>query len=169
METGWAMRVSWKNRTGFIRGVGSLAFAALVGACAWFGIGWGAGVNASAKADSSTPHKVFRMHRPGLRVRLEVRGGEIFPTRVWALSRCSSGFEGSGGLFLEEPGQGLPIRPDGRFEYEFSSDEIFFHTRLAGRVSRTKITGFFLRWHFDDRDLCGTGRPGHRALHFVAR
>jgi hypothetical protein len=110
------------------------------------------------------------MHRPGFRVRLEVRGREIFPTRVWVLRKCSSGFEGSGGLFLEEPGQVILIRRDGRFEYEFpSSEEIFHRTRLAGRVGRTRITGFFFEWDYVHGDLCGTGRPGKRALHFVAR
>ena len=110
------------------------------------------------------------MHRPGLRVRLEVRGREIVPTRVWALDKCSSGFEGSGGLFLEEPGQVIPIRRNGRFDYEFHGNEEYWgQTRMGGWVSRTKIIGFFMHWDFENGVLCGTGSPGNRALHFVAR
>jgi hypothetical protein len=113
--------------------------------------------------------RVYKMHRPGFRVRLEVRGREIFPTRVWARRKCSSGFEGNSELSLEEPGQGIPIRRDGGFDFEFPSEGFPERTRLVGRVAEIKITGFYLDWSIQNHVLCGTGRPDKRALHFVAR
>jgi hypothetical protein len=115
---------------------------------------------------------VYKMYRPGLRVRLEVRGNKIIvPIYVWALRKCSNGFEGGSGLFLEEAGQGIPIRPDGRFERKhFLAGESRLN-RLSGRVRRRTIRGFYLQRNKEGPSgpLCGTGQPGDRALHFVAR
>ncbi len=114
---------------------------------------------------------VYKMYRPGLRVRVEVRGNELFPVYVWALRKCSDGFEGGSGLFLEEPGHGIPIHPDGRFERKhFLAGESRL-TRLSGRVRKKAIRGFYLQRNKEGPSgpLCGTGRPGDRALHFVAR
>jgi hypothetical protein len=123
-----------------------------------------------SRSDRSRP-VVYTMHREGLRVRLEVRGSEIFPTRVWARRKCSNGFEGGSGLLLEEPVSAIPIRPHGRFGYRSFIGEGFWSlTRLSGRVYSRAIRGFYLeRSREGAGPACGTGRPGDRALHFVAR
>jgi hypothetical protein len=128
-------------------------------------------VAASATASSSQGSvKVYKMHRPGLRVRLQVQSGVIFPTRIWARERCSSGFEGASGLSLEEPtpSQEIPIDNKGRFKFVW--DPFGGKTELRGHVYERKITGYYLDWEYDGTDgVCGTGRPGDRALRFMAR
>jgi hypothetical protein len=115
---------------------------------------------------------IYKMHRPGFRVRLKVRGNEIFPVRIWALRKCSDGFEGGGGLSLSEPGQEITIQKDGRFRFTLFTGEGFWRrTRLGGRVRTNTISGFYQAWAREGPSgpICGTGRPGDRALRFVAR
>lgn len=125
--------------------------------------------NAPTSSSHTSAVKVYKMHRPGLRVRLQVQEGVIFPTRVWALRRCQkSGFEGASGLFLEEPGQAIPIDHKDRFAFVFPQD-FGQRTRLGGHVYERKITGYYLEWEHVALDVCGTGQPGDRVLRFVAR
>jgi hypothetical protein len=126
---------------------------------------------AGACASPALAARVYTMHRPGLRVKLEVLRHQIFPTHVWVLRRCSDGFEGSAGLSLEEPGEGIPIHQGGRFEFKWLvGDGYWMRIRLTGRVRRRTITGFYMEWEREgSRAICGTGEPGDRALHFTAR
>jgi hypothetical protein len=143
--------------------------ALLAGACLLPSLAIGQSGQAIEALDGlsgSSPNRIYKTYRDGLRVRLEVRGDEIVSTGIWVLRRCSDGFEAASGLSLQEPDQAIPIRPDGRFEFKWFN--LYERTRLAGRVSGTKISGFYLEWEQDSKSVCGTGRPGKRAMHFVA-
>jgi hypothetical protein len=131
-------------------------------------------MSGTATAPASLSHrasvKVYKMHRPGLRVRLQVQGRVIFPTRVWARTRCNkSGFEGGSALTLAEPtpSQEIAIDRKGRFEYIFPR-QFGERTRLGGHVYDRSIKGYYLEWEFDGFEVCGTGQPGNRVLRFVA-
>jgi len=126
--------------------------------------------NAPGSSTDRVSVKVYKMHRPGLRVRLQVEAGVIFPTRIWARTSCSNGFEGGSGLFLEEPtsSQEIFINHKGRFKYDFPARELREEALLAGRVYERKITGYYLEWDYEGGVLCGTGQPGDRAVRFVA-
>jgi len=127
--------------------------------------------NVPASSSDQGSVKVYKMHRPGLRVRLQVQGRVIFPTRVWVRQRCSeSGFEGAAKLSLEEatPTQEITIDHKGRFKYVFPRD--YGQTiRLGRHVYKRKITGYFLWQEYNGLEVCGTGQPGNRVLRFVAR
>jgi hypothetical protein len=72
---------------------------------------------------------------------------------------------------LEAPGQEIPIRPNGRFEFNrVVGNGYWEREHLAGRVSEKTITGFYSEWdRMGSGAICGTGRPGKRAVHFTAR
>jgi hypothetical protein len=127
-------------------------------------------VNVLASSGDQGSVKVYKMHRPGLRVRLQVQAGVIFPTRIWVRERCTNGFEGASELFLEEPTPAQEIRIDHRGRFKFVRDRFGGKTELVGHMYTRKITGYYLSWEYDGTDgVCGTGRPGDRALRFVAR
>jgi hypothetical protein len=162
------MSVRAKNRYARQR-VGAVSAIGAATVCAVFSVIGTKDVPASSSDRGSA--KVYRMHRPDLRVRLQVQGGVIFPTRVWARTRCSSGSEGASELLLEEPtpSQEIAIGRRGRFKYEFPARESRLEAVLAGRVFERKITGYYLEWDYEGGVLCGTGQPGDRVLRFVAR
>jgi hypothetical protein len=126
----------------------------------------------SSKASESSLLGIYKMHRAGLRVRLEVHGNKILPTRVWALVKCDFGFETGTELLLEASDQAIKIRRNGRFNFRWQTSRS--RTRLVGRLRNGKIIGFYSKWYLEgsganEKGLCGTGRPGKRAEHFVAR
>lgn len=126
----------------------------------------------SSEASGNNILGIFKMHRAGLRVRLEVHGNKILPTRVWALVKCDFGFEAGTALRLEAPDQAIKIRRDGRFSLRRETSRS--RTRLVGRVKQGVIVGFYSDWYLEgsganEKGLCGTGRPGKRSEHFVAK
>jgi hypothetical protein len=129
-------------------------------------------LGALAPPAGAAGNAVYSMHRPGLRVRLEVRDRQIVSTRIWARERCSDGFEGSFGLFLHGPGQRIHISSSGRFSFKLLSGGGYWRRiHLGGRVHDRSIAGSYTVWERRSVSgpICGTGSPGSRTLRFTAR
>jgi hypothetical protein len=115
---------------------------------------------------------VYSMHRPGLRVHLEVRDGGITSTRVWTQLHCGDGSAEGFGLVLHGPGHKIRINFGGGFNLRLTTGGGYWsRLRLSGHVYARSITGSYTVWERRgvSGPVCGTGRSGDRTLRFTAR
>jgi hypothetical protein len=114
---------------------------------------------------TSTTELLYRMNRPDMKVTMTVRGDRISLVLIRMPGRCSGGSS----FVLRKPGKGIPISPDGRFAFRSLRGDRS-QTHLTGRLQGRKVTGFYLKWRRSRSGaVCGTGRPGRRAMEFTAR
>jgi hypothetical protein len=106
---------------------------------------------------------VYAAKRPGLNVRLAVRGSRIVSMAAGASLRCADGSR-SGGYEVSATRLAVPVGPDGRFRIgesestEGAGSESF---RLLGRIGPDRIVGTYSAWEEEDH-LPGTPRCGTR-------
>jgi uncharacterized delta-60 repeat protein len=120
----------------------------------------GLGIDQLFPGPDNPPEALYRMSRPGFRIRLRVRNHRLAGLHLEARISCKGGREFDSGHDTNH--FGLRIHADGTFRYSRG----YNRESLAGRVRPGSIVGTYVRLEGYN---CATGSPGHHLLHFSAR